>query len=205
MGLAAGGGRGRAGTSPGAEQRSGCGGRAPGGGWGSRSWRGWVGAPSLTLGPQALGPSSGVGPRRGGRCWEAEGCAAASPAVRASMCACACVSEAPRGGRRCCRRLPLTRVGSARPCGARAPRPPPPAPRRGNHSGPKSWPRGSAVGTRCPAPGSVGQMVGVLRLGHQHFKARVCLSFLLLGIWPKWARAQTIHLPLLTEEEREKG
>lgn len=31
------------------------------------------------------------------------------------------------------------------------------------------------------------------------------LSFLLLGFWPNWERVQYYHLPLLTEEEREKG
>ena len=62
-------------------------------------WGGQAGCRCRPLvAPRAWDPYPGVSPRGDECCWEAEGCLAASPAVIASMCACACLSEAQRGG-----------------------------------------------------------------------------------------------------------
>lgn len=61
-------------------------------------WGGQVGCRCRPLvAPRAWAPQPGVSPRGDECCWEAEGCLAASPVVTASMCAGACLSEAPAG------------------------------------------------------------------------------------------------------------
>lgn len=117
--------------------------------------------------PGAWDPNGGVVSRRGGNCWEVEGCSAASPAV-SRACVRARVYLRPRAAagpaalllwltmvanRRLAAATPSREAArSSPPSGHSQIAPSPRPPRRGQLGLQALAVRGSAVGTRCPLP-----------------------------------------------------
>lgn len=177
-----------AGTSPGLSCAAGARGLGLAGRGGEA--RGWTWADPRCPG-RGLGSRDWPGTR--GRCWEAGSRSAATRATAASMRACACSKRGRAAVLSVCPPLSLPQLGN-----------------------PSPGPGGEATSPRRPGVSESSREVALLLesrwaaggscSGSSHRILKdLSLSFLILGFWPNWARVQYYHLPLLTEEEREKG